>query len=101
MSGLPPQDDLLKKTRALIINYRANPNNVGVVRLNLNTGSRDIVMLQETLSYLNESLVRAARIRVVPWRLCADTHVHACNREAWSSRTHPPTTSTVPSCTST
>ena len=49
-------DDLLKKTRALIINYRADPNNVGVVRLNLNTGSRDIVMLQETLSYLNESL---------------------------------------------
>lgn len=49
-------DDLLGKTRNLIVSYRDDPNHVSRIRVMLNNGSRDIVMLEELLSYLNESL---------------------------------------------
>ena len=49
-------DDLLKKVRTLIMNYQQDPNNISRIRLRLNDGSRDIILLKEILGYLIESL---------------------------------------------
>jgi len=49
-------DDLLKKVRLLIMEHDKDPNNIPKVRTLLNTASRDIILLQEILSYLFESL---------------------------------------------
>ncbi|KAJ1489544.1 hypothetical protein T484DRAFT_1937083 [Baffinella frigidus] len=49
-------DDLLKKIRKLIVEHEKDPNNIPIVRALLNTASRDIILLQEILSYLFESL---------------------------------------------
>eukprot|EP00948_MAST-09A_sp_MAST-9A-sp1_P000242 g242.t1 len=50
-------DDMLKKIRALLLDYQSDPNNIGKIRVMLNEGSRDIILLSEILEYLNESLV--------------------------------------------
>ena len=49
-------DDLLKKIRVLILGYQQDPNNIARIRLKLNDGSRDIILLKEVLEYLSESL---------------------------------------------
>ena len=50
-------DDLLKRIRHLILSYQENPNYIPKLRMMINEASRDIILLEETLSYLNESLV--------------------------------------------
>jgi WD repeat-containing protein 35 len=50
-------DDRLKRVRTLILSYQENPNYIPKLRLMLNDASKDIILLQEVLSYLNESLV--------------------------------------------
>ena len=49
-------DDQLKKIRMMIMDHEKDPNNIPRVRSDLNTASRDIILLQEVLSYLDESL---------------------------------------------
>merc|ERR1711884_418185 len=49
-------DDLLKKIRSLILDYQTDPNNIQRIRIMLNDGSRDIILLEEILEYLQESL---------------------------------------------
>lgn len=49
-------DDLLKKIRELILDYESDPNNITRIRLMLNDGSKDVILLVEILSYLKESL---------------------------------------------
>mmetsp|Transcript_10807 Transcript_10807/g.26463 ORF Transcript_10807/g.26463 Transcript_10807/m.26463 type:complete len:893 (+) Transcript_10807:104-2782(+) len=49
-------DDLLKTIRRLIMEHESDPNNIPKVRTMLNSASRDIILLQEVLSYLGESL---------------------------------------------
>ena len=57
-------DDLLNKIRDLIHDYQSDPNNIQRIRLKLNDGSKDIVLLLEVLEYLKESL----RVVVLPLR---------------------------------
>jgi hypothetical protein len=49
-------DDSLKTIRILIMTYQTDPNNVQRIRDRLNDASRDIILLQEVLEYLKESL---------------------------------------------
>jgi hypothetical protein len=49
-------DDQLKKIRMMIMDHEKDPNNIPRVRSELNAASRDIILLQEVLSYLAESL---------------------------------------------
>ena len=49
-------DDLLKKTRTLIVEHERDPNNIPKIRTMLNTASKDMILLQEVLTYLSESL---------------------------------------------
>ena len=49
-------DALLKTVRVLILSYTENPNHIPKLRLMLNDASKDIILLQEVLGYLNESL---------------------------------------------
>lgn len=49
-------DDTLKQIRVLIMTYLKDPNNVPLMREKLNVASRDIILLQEVLAYLKESL---------------------------------------------
>ena len=49
-------DDTLKKIRRLIMSYQTDPNHISTIRSQLNESSRDIIILKETLSYLDESL---------------------------------------------
>eukprot|EP00949_MAST-11_sp_MAST-11-sp1_P000116 g116.t1 len=49
-------DDSLKKIRNLIVEYQRDPNNIERIRDRLNSASRDIILLQEVLAYLKESL---------------------------------------------
>jgi hypothetical protein len=49
-------DDLLKKTRILIVQHERDPNNIPKIRSMLNTASKDMILLQEVLTYLSESL---------------------------------------------
>mmetsp|Transcript_29198 Transcript_29198/g.75160 ORF Transcript_29198/g.75160 Transcript_29198/m.75160 type:complete len:696 (-) Transcript_29198:28-2115(-) len=49
-------DDSLKKIRSLIQQYEKDPNNISKIRDMLNSASRDIILLKEVLSYLEESL---------------------------------------------
>lgn len=37
--------------------YQDDPNHIGTIRTKLNAGSRDIILLQEILEYLKESLM--------------------------------------------
>ena len=45
-------DDLLKKIRELILQYQADPNNIQKIRMKLNDGSKDIILLLEVLEYV-------------------------------------------------
>ena len=49
-------DDQLKKIRRMIMDHEKDPNNIPRVRSALDAASRDIILLQEVLSYLAESL---------------------------------------------
>ena len=49
-------DNLLKTVRGLILGYTENPNYIPKLRLLLSEASKDIILLQEVLGYLNESL---------------------------------------------
>ena len=49
-------DDLLDGIRGLIIRYTEDPNNVMRIRERLNVASRDVIMMNEVLAYLQESL---------------------------------------------
>ena len=49
-------DNLLKLVRVLILGYTEDPNNIPKLRLLLNDASKDIILLQEVLGYLTESL---------------------------------------------
>ena len=49
-------DDTLKSIRKLIMTYRHDPNNIQRIRNKLNNASRDIILLNEVLEYLKESL---------------------------------------------
>lgn len=49
-------DDLLSKIRRLITTHYEDPNYVAQIRLLLNQGSRDVILLEEILEYLKESL---------------------------------------------
>ena len=49
-------DDQLKKIRMMIMDHEKDPNNIPRVRNDLNAASRDIILLQEVLSYLAESI---------------------------------------------
>lgn len=49
-------DDQLKKIRMMIMDHEKDPNNIPRVRSELNAASRDIILLQEVLSYLAESI---------------------------------------------
>ena len=49
-------DDQLKKIRVMIMDHEKDPNNIPRVRSDLNAASRDIILLQEVLSYLAESI---------------------------------------------
>ncbi len=49
-------DDVLKKIRILVMTYQKDPNHVQRIRDRLNDASRDIILLQEILEYLKESL---------------------------------------------
>ncbi len=49
-------DDSLKKIRILVMTYQKDPNHIQRIRDRLNDASRDIILLQETLAYLKESL---------------------------------------------
>ena len=49
-------DDSLKIIRTLIMTYQKDPNNIQKIRDRLNDASRDIILLQEVLEYLKESL---------------------------------------------
>lgn len=53
-------DDLLKKIRKLIMEYHTNPSHVPNIRLMLNGGSKDIILLKEILHYLDESVLDMA-----------------------------------------
>ena len=50
-------DSSLKRVRTLILSYTEDPNHIQEIRLLLNEASKDIILLQEVLGYLNESLV--------------------------------------------
>lgn len=52
-------NDSLKQIRTLIMTYRKDPNNIGKIRTRLNGASRDIILLNEVLEYLKESLAEA------------------------------------------
>jgi len=49
-------DDMLKKIRILVMTYQNDPNHIQRIRDKLNDASRDIILLQEILEYLKESL---------------------------------------------
>ena len=49
-------DDMLKKIRILVMTYQKDPNHIQRIRDKLNDASRDIILLQEILEYLKESL---------------------------------------------
>lgn len=49
-------DDLLKKLRIRIQNWRKDPNNLAVIRSKLNEASRDIILGEEIILYFQESL---------------------------------------------
>ena len=49
-------DDMLKKIRILVLTYQKDPNHIQRIRDRLNDASRDIILLQEILEYLKESL---------------------------------------------
>ena len=49
-------DDMLKKIRILVMTYQKDPNHIQRIRDRLNDASRDIILLQEILEYLKESL---------------------------------------------
>lgn len=49
-------DDLLSRIRRLITTHYEDPNYVAQIRLLLNQGSRDVILLEEILEYLKESL---------------------------------------------
>ena len=53
-------DDSLKSIRKLIMSYRHDPNNIQRIRNKLNNASRDIILLNEVLEYLKESLEEMA-----------------------------------------
>ena len=48
-------DDLLKRIRHLILSYQENPNYIPKLRMMINEASRDIILLEETLSCLNST----------------------------------------------
>ena len=50
-------DDLLKKIRELILQYQADPNNIQKIRMKLNDGSKDIILLLEVLEYVFFSML--------------------------------------------
>jgi len=50
-------DGLLGNVRKLILSYTEDPNHIQKIRLLLNDASKDIILLQEVLGYLNESLL--------------------------------------------
>jgi hypothetical protein len=50
-------DALLKKIRELILSYQQDPNHIPDIRMKINDASRDIILLEETLSILRESLM--------------------------------------------
>ncbi|EKX53681.1 hypothetical protein GUITHDRAFT_91880 [Guillardia theta CCMP2712] len=49
-------DDSLKRIRKMILEHEKDPNNVPKLRIQLNDTSRDIILLEEIISYLLESL---------------------------------------------
>lgn len=49
-------DDLLKRIRNLVLRYQEDPHHVPDIRTKINDASRDIILLEEILSYLFESL---------------------------------------------
>jgi hypothetical protein len=57
-------DDLLKRIRLLLLDHHADPNSLAKVRGMLNQASRDIILLQEILAYLRESLVEMEDMEV-------------------------------------
>lgn len=57
-------DDALKKIRAMIQEYEKDPNSISRIRTQLSQASKDVILLQETLGYLEESL----ELLVVPAR---------------------------------
>lgn len=59
-------DDLLKRIRQLLIDHHSDPNSIAKVRDMLNQASRDIILLQEILAYLRESLVEMEDMAVPP-----------------------------------
>ena len=57
-------DDLLKRIRQLLLDHHSDPNSIAKVRDMLNQASRDIILLQEILAYLRESLIEMEDLAV-------------------------------------
>eukprot|EP00960_Hanusia_phi_P028456 747419-Hanusia_phi.AAC.7 len=49
-------NDTLNKIRQLTLQYHTDPDNVGRLRTALSEASRDLILMEETLSYLAESM---------------------------------------------
>ena len=49
--------DTLTKIRQLILRHQSDPDNVERIRFAISEASKDLILLQETLEYLEESLV--------------------------------------------
>lgn len=50
------------------VRYETDPENVARVRLAISEASKDLILLQETLSYLRESL-HEVLLLLLPWML--------------------------------
>ena len=49
--------DTLTKIRQLILRHQSDPDNVERIRFAISEASKDLILLQETLEYLDESLL--------------------------------------------
>jgi len=88
-------DDQLKKIRMMIMDHEKDPNNIPRVRSELNGASRDIILLQEVLSYLLESLqimevpdrpedeVCVVSVIVFVSYICTCIHTHNAYRQTY------------------
>ena len=59
-------DDILKLARQMIQHHEEDPNSVANIRHTLAETSRDIILLEEILVYLKESIEQDTSIRIVP-----------------------------------
>lgn len=59
-------DDILKNVRQMIKRHEEDPNSVANIRHTLAESSKDIVLLEEILVYLKESIEQDSSIRTIP-----------------------------------